>query len=282
MKNTLNKIQYDPAALGLVSHTTKTRFGNLHYVAAKKRTSKEVMLFIHGFGSSWTVWTPLIQAAKQEGFLKNVDLLLVDLPSFGKSENTLGHLNSADIGNELMGLCKRLGYSRVRVTGHSMGGFLTLDLAARYPQILSVHVVAGTYFRLIRVANNPLKSFFRQPRLTIYYLTQTIISRSKLLTYLANKMYKILLGSKHKALYELGGRSFIYASQNGLGFNAAKRWGSIQIPVRGVYGSSDRLVSPKDMHEFEKVLPAAQLAVVKSAGHSLLVTHPAQVAKALY
>ncbi len=71
MKNTLNKVQYDPAALGLVSHTTKTRFGNLHYVAAKKRTSKEAMLFIHGFGSSWTVWTPLIQAAKEEGFLKN-------------------------------------------------------------------------------------------------------------------------------------------------------------------------------------------------------------------
>lgn len=282
MKSALKSIVYDPAALGLASHTAQTRFGKMHYVAPKKPSSKEVMLFIHGFGSSWTVWTPLIQAAKQHNLLKNTDFLLVDLPSFGKSENNLSHLNSAEIGEELLKLCEKLGYSKVRVTGHSMGGFLTLDMAARHPHLLSVHIVAGTYFRLVRVANNPLKGMALSPRLTFYYLFQTMVSRSRFLTKAVNKLYKFLLGPKHKALYEVGGRSFLYASRNGLGFDATKNWGSIKIPVHGAYGGIDRLVSNEDMQEFQKILPKAKLSVIEGAGHSLLITHPNQVALALY
>lgn len=268
--------------LNLNSHKTQTDFGSLHYVAPKKAKSKEVMIFIHGFGSSWKVWAPLVKACQTQAVLKNTDFLMVDLPGFGKSENKLNHLKSADIAEELLKLAKKLGYSKVRLTGHSMGGFLALDMAARNPQILSVHIIAGTYFRLLRIANHPLKGLFRNPKLTFYYYFQTIISRSKALTWLANKIFNIAFRRRRTTVYELSSRAFIYASQNGIGYDPAKEWSTITMPVTGVFGGLDKLVSVKDMQEMRRILPAAKLTLLKDAGHSVVITHPAQTARALY
>lgn len=282
MNQISSQLSDKPATLEMISYYTQTRFGSLHHVGPKKRRSREVMLFIHGFGSSWKVWTPLIQSVKKQSLLMNTDFLIVDLPSFGKSENKLNHLKSFEIGAELIKLCKQHGYSRIRVTGHSMGGFLALDLAAKYPGVLSVHLIAGTYFRLLRVANNPLKEIFSSPRLTIYYLFQTAISRSGFLTFLANKAYKYLLSRKHKAFYEISGQSFLYASRNGVDYDTTKLWGSLKMPVRGVFGSRDTLVSGQDMRELQKILPESKLTAIEGGTHSVLITHPDQVASALY
>lgn len=282
MEKALKQLTHDPDVLGLKSHTTKTRFGKLHYIAPTKRNSKEVMLFIHGFGANWTIWTPLIKSIQKVGLLKGTDFLLVDLPSFGKSENKLQHLKSEEIADELIGLCKKLGYSKIRITGHSMGGFLTLDTAYRYPEVKSVHVIAGTYFRVIRIANNPLKSIFTQPKLSVYYFIQTVISKSAKLTKLVNSIYRILLGKNRKPVYELGGSSFLYASRNGIGYDADKNWGSLKMPAHAAYASNDRMVSKSDMLEFKSILPKAKITTVQNAGHSLLITHPEKTAKALY
>lgn len=277
------KIDTDPAAIGLVSRMTETSFGALHFVCTPERRSDEVMLFLHGFGSSWSVWTPLIKAGRKQGLLRGEDLALVDLPGFNKSHNSKDHLQSAEVGSELLALTQRLGYKRVRVVGHSMGGFLALDMAARNPkEVTSVHVVAGTYLSLMRVVLNPAAGLVKTPGITMFYWIQRFFSRYQGAAAAVNRGIQKSSLVKSKPLYTLGGPSFRYASQNALGYDPRQSWGAISVPVYAVFGVKDRLVSQKDMKEFQDILPNAKVSLINNTGHSSLVERPYEVVTALF
>ncbi len=72
-----------------------------------------------------------------------------------------------------------------------MGGFLALDMAASHPSISSVHIVAGGYYRLIRIVNQPVKGFFMHPVISIFYYINTLISYSPQLTRAINLFFKV-------------------------------------------------------------------------------------------
>src|SRR5205814_7092374 len=84
-------LELDPNVFGLVGDVVETQFGNMRVVRSATRESDSVTLFIHGMGSSWTTWTPLLTAAHELGRLAT-DVVLVDLPGFGRSENRLNRL----------------------------------------------------------------------------------------------------------------------------------------------------------------------------------------------
>lgn len=276
-------IDTDPSSIGLVSQTAETAFGQLHIVGPAQRQSDEAMLFLHGFGSSWSVWTPLIKAARSRGLLRHEDIILVDLPGFNKSDNRKGHLKSAEVGRELLGVLQKRGYTSVRVVGHSMGGFLALDMAARNPGVvISAHIVAGTYLALMRAVRRPLKSTVRDPSASFFYFVQRFFSSSPAAAKLANDYIAKSKLVKGKPLYTLGGPAFKYASQNAIGYDSHQMWSAITMPVYAVFGSRDRLVSKKDMKEFQAILPHAKATLIANTGHSSLVERPYEVAEALF
>ena len=246
--------------MGLLSQATPSVFGPLHVVAPAKRGSTEVVLFLHGFRSSWTVWKPVMLAMDKAGYLAGRDRIAVDLPGFGQSLNQLDHLDAAVIGAELLRIVGELGYERIRLVGHSMGGFLTLDMASRFPErIVSVHVVAGSYFRLIRLSNQPLLGWPRNPLMGAFYWYERLFDRNP-----TNR------------------RVFRYASRNGRGYDARARWGALQQPVYAVFGDRDPLVSPRDAREFSDILPKAHVTSLARAGHMVVAQYPQAVAKALF
>lgn len=277
------RIDTNPEAIGLVSHAAETAFGGLHFVAPAQRQSDEAVVFLHGFGSSWSVWTPLIKAARSDGLLAGEDLVLVDLPGFNKSDNRKGHLRSAEVGRELLDVLKKQGYQSVRVVGHSMGGFLALDIAARNPEMVkSAHIVSGTYLALMRAVRQPLKSTVRDPSASFFYFVQKFFSSSPMVAKLANDYIAKSTLVKDKPLYTLGGPAFKYASQNAIGYDSHQMWSAIRMPVYAVFGARDRLVSQKDMREFQAILPQAKTTLIAETGHSSLVDRPHEVAAALF
>ncbi|HUD11251.1 MAG TPA: alpha/beta hydrolase [Candidatus Saccharimonadia bacterium] len=271
----------DPDAIGLTSFSTSTRFGRIHYVGPATRAHKEAVVFLHGFGSNWSIWIPLIEASRRLGLLSNLDLLLIDLPSFGSSENRIGHLISREVGEELLALTDSLGYTKIHLAGHSMGGFLALDLAASSKRVLSVHLVAGSYLTLLQVVQHPGRGLVRNPRIASFYFFQLLISRSDILTAAVNGLSSVGVASRPR-LYKLGGKSFLYASRNGLNYDARRIWGQISVPVYATFGSIDKLVPPSDMRELQSIVPSAHTTLIPGAAHSMLVTHPDETAKAIF
>jgi pimeloyl-ACP methyl ester carboxylesterase len=88
-------------------------------------------LLIHGFGEDGNIWD------KQVEFLKDhFQLIVPDLPGSGKSAliEDMSMEGMAEVVKEIMNNELQEG---VIMAGHSMGGYITLAFAEKYPQLLS-------------------------------------------------------------------------------------------------------------------------------------------------
>jgi pimeloyl-ACP methyl ester carboxylesterase len=90
-----------------------------------RQGSGEPLVLLHGIGSQWQMWKPVLDRLAAER-----DVIAVDLPGFGASpplaEPTLDGLVDA-----VAGFAAQLGVERPHVAGNSMGGAVGLELARR-------------------------------------------------------------------------------------------------------------------------------------------------------
>lgn len=70
-------------------------------------------------------------------------LYFLDFGAHGQSQDRAG-LTLTDLAAEVEGLRRHLGFERVSILGHSMGGFVAEEYAARYPAHLDRLLLVGT------------------------------------------------------------------------------------------------------------------------------------------
>ena len=91
-----------------------------------RRGSGEPLVLVHGVGSRWQVWEPVLTALDARH-----DVVAVDLPGFGAShpDGTTPSVEAQAV--RLEALFGTLGLERPHVAGNSMGGGIALELARR-------------------------------------------------------------------------------------------------------------------------------------------------------
>ena len=86
----------------------------------------EPLVLLHGVGSRWQVWEPVL------GDLAAAhDVVAVDLPGFGGSAPDGTEPSIPALTTRVETLCEELGLGRPHVAGNSMGGAIALELARR-------------------------------------------------------------------------------------------------------------------------------------------------------
>ncbi|NKY85667.1 alpha/beta fold hydrolase [Nocardia veterana] len=85
----------------------------------------EPLVLIHGVGSRWQVWEPIIDTLAT-GF----DVIAVDLPGFGGSD-PLPRTTVDTLTDALHAFLVEQGIERPHLSGNSMGGLIALNLGAR-------------------------------------------------------------------------------------------------------------------------------------------------------
>jgi pimeloyl-ACP methyl ester carboxylesterase len=291
-------IEEDPDAFGLASVSAETVFGNMNLLRAARQSSDTANVFFHGANSRWTTWTPLLTAARTQGRLPT-DLVIPDLPGFGQSESLADHLNTGIAGDELWRVISGLGYRRMRLVGHSMGGFLAMDMASRMAdRIASLHLVAGSYFTVLNVYQRPLTSLMRTPIAAILCGTQHLLARradgasalkalerrgllAPVLWPVVAHPSRLRKGVRNAFFTESRGRSFLLGEQNCYDYDAKTIWSRITVPTFAVFGRADRLVPLRDMRTLMAVLPDASITVLDDAGHLVHIERPHETLKAL-
>ena len=90
------------------------------------------VILLHGFGESHTIWEPIgIKLAEK------YRVLLPDLPGFGQSD-PLPFDHSLDmVSNSIYDWLKKKNISECIIIGHSLGGYITLEIAKKFPNIVS-------------------------------------------------------------------------------------------------------------------------------------------------
>jgi len=68
----------------------------------------------------------------------------VDLQGHGRTPLGDREINLVDIGNDMAGVLKKLGYNKVDVLGYSMGGGVAFQLAAQHPEMVRRLVLVST------------------------------------------------------------------------------------------------------------------------------------------
>ena len=93
--------------------------------AVRRGTGKPLVL-VHGLGSSWATWVPVLDALAAER-----RVVAVDLPGFGDRAPFDGPVTIATLTDALSGFLEAEDLPDADVVGRSMGGRIVLELARR-------------------------------------------------------------------------------------------------------------------------------------------------------
>lgn len=95
----------------------------LHSVRRGPRGA-EPLLLVHGLGSHWQVWQPVL-----DPLAAVYDVLAVDLPGFGRTPPMRGEPSPAALAGAVREFLAGCGIERAHVVGNSLGGWVALELA---------------------------------------------------------------------------------------------------------------------------------------------------------
>ena len=90
-----------------------------------------VLVLLHGFTESMSIWDHF-----RKKLSKRCRVITLDLPGHGKSEN-LAPVHSMELmADVVMKVLQERKVDQCTMIGHSMGGYITLAFAAKYPEML--------------------------------------------------------------------------------------------------------------------------------------------------
>src|SRR5690349_1691011 len=121
-------VSYECADFGLTAYARPSPLGTLRLYSGPP--TERGVVFLHGVGQSWASWTPVLQAARSAG-IDTSSWVFLDLPGFGHSADLPGPVTLPDVGDAVLAALAAHGLREVTFVGHSMGGFLALDLMSR-------------------------------------------------------------------------------------------------------------------------------------------------------
>lgn len=108
----------------------------------------KVIIFIHGFCESLNIWQQF-----EEEFSKFCRVICIDLPGYGGSRLEEEIISIDWFADQVVALTKELSIDKFCVVGHSLGGYVSLAIAEKYPQKLENLVL----FHSTAYADTPVK-----------------------------------------------------------------------------------------------------------------------------
>lgn len=235
-----------------------------------KEGSGVPVLLLHGFAEDGDVWK------YQADFLQNYCTLIIpDLPGSGQSEklekNGEKEVTMADYADCIYGLLQHEKVERCFVFGHSMGGYIMLALAEKYPQIIQgFGFVQSTAF-----ADSEEKKAMRAKGITTIeeYGSYAFIKNTTpgLFTdgYKAAHAAEIeALTSKGKGFDKAALQQYYKAMMLRNDKTSVLR--SSQVPVLFIMGSEDKAAPLADVLQQAHLPTVSYIYIIEKAGHMAL------------
>ncbi len=101
----------------------------IHY---RKTGQGPAVMLVHGFGEDGDIWNEFTREIENK-----FTLLIPDLPGSGESEALTGKPCLEDFAEILHTILQFENIEKVAVIGHSMGGYIALAFAEKYPMMLT-------------------------------------------------------------------------------------------------------------------------------------------------
>ncbi|MEJ2347033.1 MAG: pimeloyl-ACP methyl ester esterase BioH [Gammaproteobacteria bacterium] len=254
--------------------TSAARPAGLH--VASEGSGPDLVL-VHGWGLHSGVWAG-VRAALALGFR----VTLVDLPGHGAS-GLEGPFTLSAVAAQLLAAAP----PQALWVGWSLGGLLSLYIAARHPARVRALVLAAATPRFVRAADWPAAmdpATFDQFAAELERDHRATLKRFLALQTLGTPQARSTLQALQRACLE-GPPPAPEALRGGLDIlrhaDLRSELGRVRCPVLLYMGERDRLVPAAGGAQIAAALPHAQLQLVPGAGHAPFVSQPRAFVEAL-
>ena len=245
----------------------------------ERRGVGEPLVLLHGIGSRWQVFEPVLDLLASE-----FEVWAVDMPGFGASPPATRPLSSiGTLTDEVQAWMRTKGLEGCHVAGNSTGGGVALELAAR-GAVASAVALAPIGFWSARerafcqASVTSTRTLARLLRPVAPALLRLAPLRALFFAQYAAHPARI---SPAEALGDadalIGAASFDDVCAAFTGYlaptNAADR-----VPVTIAWGNKDRLLLPRQLERARRRLPRARHVLITGAGHLMMRDDPHAVA----
>ena len=206
--------------------------------------SNKCIIFLHGWGQNIDMMLPIAKP-----FIKKNNVLIIDLPGFGKSEEPKEVWTIYDYAEMVHKLAEQLKMKNPILIGHSFGGKITLVYAIKYKT------------RKIVLLASPYKVSMKKPSV-----------KTKILKGL--KKVPVLNKLEPYAKKHLGSTDYRNASEmmrkilvNHVNLDLTSEVSKIDVPTLLVWGTNDTEVPYNDALELEKLISNCGLVTYEGCTH---------------
>jgi pimeloyl-ACP methyl ester carboxylesterase len=244
----------------------------------------EPLVLIHGIGSRWQVWGPVI-----ERLAGDRDVIALDLPGFASSPppppgTPAGAPSLARLVAEFF---DELGLERPHVAGNSLGGWVGLELA-KLGRAASVTCLSPAGFhndregRFERLSLATTAAVARRVAPVADALSRLSVTRTLVFFQVVGKPWN--MSPEDAALTIDGVARAAWFDETLVAITAKERFSGgeqIDVPVTIAWGNLDRLLLPRQGTRAVRAIPGARLITLAGCGHLPTFDDPEQVARVL-
>lgn len=244
----------------------RTRFWFTEYGEGKP------LILIHGNGLSRILWRHFIPEAS-----KHYRVIVYELRGMGESE-TIGKpgqiFTMKDHAEDLAAIMDVLGIKKAGIVAHAMGGFVSMQFAALYPERVSAMVVYSTSARVEGNTKQRLPKWVeiveREGNLDSL-LDETMV---RWLTESFRKEHPDVEDLYRKMVAANPAMGYVANCRGIIEYDIIDQLKNITCPTLAITGESDPSTPQKDHELIVSKIPNATLAVVKNASHTVSEEQP--------
>ncbi len=246
--------------------TMVTAQGIVHYEAYGR--GRPVIL-LHGWLGSWALWRETI-----EDLGKDFRTYALDFFGFGESFDRGANFSVDNFVELVHQFMERQGIHKAAIVGHSMGGTVALGVSLKYPEKVVKTVVIGSPIDG-KSLNFFLKlSGYRGIANLVYTFPIIRDAFILMMTRIGSKKG----GDVHRMVKEdaskVSAESFFESIGTLRDTDLREQIRQLQIPVLGMYGKTDIIVSPKQSKVLLEYAPNSQEEWFDKAGHFPMIDDP--------
>jgi pimeloyl-ACP methyl ester carboxylesterase len=239
------------------------------------------VVFIHGLSGSWQNWLEQLPE-----FAREHRVIAFDLPGFGASEMPREKITISGYGRFVDALLDELAVGSAAVVGNSMGGFIGIELAIRFPEhverlvLVSAAGLSIEYLRneralaMLGAIENRLAAYSGWLASRSDALARRPGARRAIFGIVAHRPDRLPGPLVAEQVRGSGKPGFLPALDALTDYPIRDRLGEIACPTLIVWGAEDKLVPARDADEFARLIPNSRKVVWAQTGHVAMLERP--------
>lgn len=217
-------------------------------------TGKDLIL-IHGIFASKEIMNPLF-----DYFKTSYHVISYDVRGHGKTDKPK-NFTLEDYTHDLKEIISKLDLEKPIVIGLSMGSYIALRTAEKYPDLLSKIILLGSRPKgEISLVNKD-----ENPNIDLKQMGMAISKRTYAPDTTPKQIEEFYRGNRSEVTLTGDERKEIYASLSY--YDMLSDADKVKIPVLLIVGEHDGINPPEESVKLNRALPTSTLKIVEGAGH---------------